>query len=1789
MHIVITDRQLKKIFYNYTKGFIMQKIHNNSNSFLKWNNKVRLLILTVILVLSASFYSNAQMLYQDAAGLGTWRNLDTFKKYNTILQDENSDLEDGWTFSTSNGNIPVIIAESEETADDWLMSTGISIEGTRLYTLRFTIHSTISGDGVINLGLYIARESTIEAMSVGLLESFEDITTSSAPAGIEYSVTFQLPVGGNYHFGFYNYSTVPTTGYAETRILKWRLDCTDPINYDSSVYSAPYFNSFEAEDSLTFKHIAIFAPAANLEPYTSWDLYELPDGFSDTDNELAFGIEPVAAGGTRNDWLISPAISIDETQPMKVSFSFAKFNSTATENIRVYLKKATVQNNDITNAILIGEFPDMSNNHWVRHSYYIDSAQYTKAGFPVQGNYYVLFQCYSPAVQSYIFIDSLEISPAIRTTINILEQEEEIPGTPPNPPTYISHGTISQSGPVKTFVGATIPITIIPNRGYRIEYIEINGVKVTDYRKTDRMYQHTVTASAPYSIVVKFNKLPVYTPTYSSLVPSYYRFDFDSLMLGDAKQGVDAIDHFANEYRIIEKTKDRNIWEIDSSDDANGRYLSSTALSTSSVTTTEDWMFTPPFKLENTKNYAFRFSMATRSINPVHNRSVRVYFTRNNNPSDTIGAAILNVTANALTSGEYQRFSVTIPSDMVPDVDPAEDPGTYHFALRSVNPINLAQAIYIDSIEVVELPSIDIVANFTMEEGNVNPQEVKNAISSMKYKFDLLPMPGYWLNSITLNGVPQTDFIRCDKSITIIAPFENAPGSGPLDPPETSAILKVKFEERPTYLPYFYDFTSINDYSNPIHFTEEWTIFNKNGGATWERFQDDAENYAIRMSSVTGTHDDIIVTPPIEPSATNTIKISYKYKADMGGPANVRSVLTREWDPTDAITTGDDIKNRVVVADHNGMNNSSFNEEIFLITPLQADSMASSGSLYLKFQCYGTSEHYPVLDDILVEIVDNVLVTSTTGAGGNVFPSGDTYVCYGGSITYDIEAEIGYMLDVILIDGTPISGIDETTTSYTLEDITEETFVQILFRKVPRYIWANVEYGKGEISPSGTVEVEYGDERQFTITPAYGWEIDRVVVNDAIVSLIDDTYIFEDIVDDAQTILVYFKRQFFNVSVTCGSNGEISPLGHFLAEYEEIVNFTIAPSTNEFEIDVLLVNGFPVDINRASTLYSLAIEENTTIDITFRQIVYAVDVVVIGGEYGSVSPNGLNIVSKGSDLEFTFIPNNTEIYSVMYLRLNGEIIPRSEYADNRYTVTNILNTYTLEVTFSSTVFFVNTSAIGAGTISPVGERIYPKGEDVYITLTPDDDKKELLYLRINDEIVEYHNNVYLISNINADYDITAVFDTKSYIISTTADGGGSLATRVAGNVSPLLPVDEVRSYINESIEFELIPWEGFDVDYVRVNGRIISPNNYTTADSYIYRYRNITANGSIYVYFKQKDPAAVVITSNRTTGGLIYPDGGVAVTKGFSQSFKFAPDPGYVIDRVLVDGIPVIYTKNNTYTFTDVQIPHDIRVEFRLVQYDLKTQVVGNNGKIEPDLSSGRKYNLSSTEVFKFIPDPGYELDVVTLNGNIVGAYNNNGDYMLPIYVDNNYTITATFRAKTGPITYTVTATAGANGNISPTGSIIVNAGDDYTFDFVANDEHHIGDVYLDGNQITDIDCPTCAWLMGGQVKSASYTIENISKNMTINVTFTANVGISENTNNKFYLFPNPTNSIVTIQGDVNEVNRIEILDLAGSQILVLNQISSNQIDVSEIPNGTYTIRIISNDRVETHHIIKVK
>ncbi len=139
----------------------------------------------------------------------------------------------------------------------------------------------------------------------------------------------------------------------------------------------------------------------------------------------------------------------------------------------------------------------------------------------------------------------------------------------------------------------------------------------------------------------------------------------------------------------------------------------------------------------------------------------------------------------------------------------------------------------------------------------------------------------------------------------------------------------------------------------------------------------------------------------------------------------------------------------------------------------------------------------------------------------------------------------------------------------------------------------------------------------------------------------------------------------------------------------------------------------------------------------------------------------------------------------------------------------------------------------------------------------------------------------------------------------------------------------------------------------------------------------------------------------------------------------------------------------------------------------------GPNGSISPGSVT---VNAGESQTFSISPDDHYHVADVMVDGVSVGpvtAYTFNE-------VNANHTVNAAFAVNT----YTISASAGAYGNISPSGLSSVAYGSGLTYTITPDAGHHVTNVLVDGQSMGALQ---------------SYTFGNVAANHTIGAVFSIN------------------------------------------------------------------------------------
>ena len=181
---------------------------------------------------------------------------------------------------------------------------------------------------------------------------------------------------------------------------------------------------------------------------------------------------------------------------------------------------------------------------------------------------------------------------------------------------------------------------------------------------------------------------------------------------------------------------------------------------------------------------------------------------------------------------------------------------------------------------------------------------------------------------------------------------------------------------------------------------------------------------------------------------------------------------------------------------------------------------------------------------------------------------------------------------------------------------------------------------------------------------------------------------------------------------------------------------------------------------------------------------------------------------------------------------------------------------------------------------------------------------------------------------------------------------------------------------------------------------------------------------------------------------------------------------------VLVNGTSVGAV--TSYNFPSITTDKTISATFAINTYTITPSIVGGNGTVSP--ATVQTVNYGATPTFTFAPATGYHLQTVTVNGTSVTPSGNS--YTFPTVITDK-TIVGTFAINT----YTITASSGANGAVTPAGVTTVNYGATPTYAITPATGYHVADVLVNGTSVGAVTSYTFPSVTGDKTISATFAI----------------------------------------------------------------------------------------------------
>ena len=383
-------------------------------------------------------------------------------------------------------------------------------------------------------------------------------------------------------------------------------------------------------------------------------------------------------------------------------------------------------------------------------------------------------------------------------------------------------------------------------------------------------------------------------------------------------------------------------------------------------------------------------------------------------------------------------------------------------------------------------------------------------------------------------------------------------------------------------------------------------------------------------------------------------------------------------------------------------------------------------------------------------------------------------------------------------------------------------------------------------------------------------------------------------------------------------------------------------------------------------------------------------------------------------------------------------------------------------------YIISSTAGENGRISPENTVAVDEGADQTFLIYPDAGY-HVADVRV-DGVSKGALASYTFDQVSANHTIDADFAIKTYTISASAGANGSISPE--GNVS----IDH-----GGSLSYSITPDAGYHVADVKVDG--ISKGSLTA-----YTFSQVSANRSIEALFS-KDTYTIPQTAEATLAwdpNDPAPDGYRIYQRTDGQAYDYSQP---VWTGAGTTGTVYNLDYDTTYYFvvrafaSGEESADSNEVSFSASSPPPATHtitvVAGSNGAVSP----GSTVTVASGADQQFImsPDAGYHVADVQVDGVSQGALSS---YTFS-QVSADHTLSVAFAIDT----HTISASAGANGTISPSGSAVVNHGAGQTYAIAADAGYRVADVRVDG-------------VSKGALKT--YTFDNVVKDHTISAVFAA-------------------------------------------------------------------------------------
>ena len=337
-------------------------------------------------------------------------------------------------------------------------------------------------------------------------------------------------------------------------------------------------------------------------------------------------------------------------------------------------------------------------------------------------------------------------------------------------------------------------------------------------------------------------------------------------------------------------------------------------------------------------------------------------------------------------------------------------------------------------------------------------------------------------------------------------------------------------------------------------------------------------------------------------------------------------------------------------------------------------------------------------------------------------------------------------------------------------------------------------------------------------------------------------------------------------------------------------------------------------------------------------------------------------------------------------------------------------------------------------------------------------------------------------------------DGTGHNIAVTVNGSGSVTigeTAITTGTTWKFGTGAMPTYV-------ITPATNHRIATVMLNGSDITGQLTGTGNNREYRFAALTADQDLVITFEELPK--YTITASSEGSGTISSAGSAEYHQGTSPVFTMTPATNHIVEEVWVNGnlvTPAGTGAVKTYTFSNIQGPGPYTIHAVFMELPKYTITASSEGNGTISSAGSAEYHEGTSPLFTMTPDEFHKVGEVRVNGNIITPA---GTGAVKTYTFTNlqgpgpYTIHVTFIDL--PL-YTITASHGENGTISPVGTDEYYEATSPVFTITPNPDYTIRTIFINGAAITST--------------ANTHTFTNLQGPQTIHVTFIAKLSLYAN------------------------------------------------------------------------------